>query len=68
MAELFNIYCDESCHLEHDAIPVMVLGAVWCRADRVEQISRRIRELKIKHGLLRSDELRSPSATPFEAK
>lgn len=26
----YNIYCDESCHLENDAIPVMVLGAATC--------------------------------------
>lgn len=23
----FNLYCDESCHLEHDHIPVMAWGA-----------------------------------------
>jgi hypothetical protein len=28
MSEIYNIYCDESCHLEKDKIPVMVLGAV----------------------------------------
>jgi hypothetical protein len=26
----FNVYCDESCHLEHDGIPVMAWGAVTC--------------------------------------
>lgn len=26
MSETFNIYCDESCHLEHDQQKVMVLG------------------------------------------
>ncbi len=30
MSQVFNIYCDESCHLEHDREKVMVLGAVWC--------------------------------------
>ena len=25
---LFNVYCDESCHLEHDGVPVMAWGAV----------------------------------------
>ena len=25
-----NIYCDESCHLEHDGIKPMLLGCVWC--------------------------------------
>ena len=23
---LFNVYCDESCYLEHDGVPVMGLG------------------------------------------
>jgi len=30
MRDTYNIYCDESCHLEHDGIPTMVIGAVWC--------------------------------------
>ena len=25
---LYNVYCDETCHLEHDNSNVMVLGAV----------------------------------------
>lgn len=51
MGEAFNIYCDESCHLEHDRIPVMVLGAVWCKTAAVRQISRRIVEIKQRHGI-----------------
>jgi Protein of unknown function (DUF3800) len=42
----FNIYCDESCHLEHDGSNVMVLGSVWCPRDKVREIAERIRELK----------------------
>jgi hypothetical protein len=36
---LFNVYCDESCHLEYDGVPVMAWGAVYCPADqtRVKQ-------------------------------
>ena len=30
MSETYNIYCDESCHLENDDKPVMLLGAIWC--------------------------------------
>jgi len=30
MTQVFNIYCDESCHLEHDRQGIMVLGAIWC--------------------------------------
>lgn len=26
MSATFNIYCDESCHIGHDHIPVMVLA------------------------------------------
>ena len=29
MKELFNIYCDESCHLEHDGQKAMAIGG--CR-------------------------------------
>ncbi|NOX41726.1 MAG: DUF3800 domain-containing protein [Alphaproteobacteria bacterium] len=48
---IYNIYCDESCHLENDNIPVMVLGGTYCRAGEVKRISRAIRELKLHHGL-----------------
>ena len=49
MPNVYNIYCDESCHLEHDRIPVMLLGAVWCPHDIRKTISREIRQLKAKH-------------------
>lgn len=51
MPEVFNIYCDESCHLEHDRTPVMVLGAVWCKAAVVRQVSQRISEVKQRHAI-----------------
>jgi hypothetical protein len=53
MSQTYNIYCDESCHLEKDKIPVMVLGAVWCPLDSARTIAERIREIKIKNGLSR---------------
>ncbi|MDP2756484.1 MAG: DUF3800 domain-containing protein [Desulfurivibrionaceae bacterium] len=46
----YNVYCDESCHLEQDHIPVMVLGAVWCPQDISKRIGRDIRAIKVKHG------------------
>jgi hypothetical protein len=58
MGEAFNIYCDESCHLEHDAIPVMVLGAVWCPADQARVAARRVAEIKAAHGLPRHFEIK----------
>lgn len=46
----YNIYCDESCHLQNDNSNVMVLGAAWCTKTVKEEVFGRIREIKIKHG------------------
>ncbi|MCX5867705.1 MAG: DUF3800 domain-containing protein [Proteobacteria bacterium] len=48
MPQEINIYCDESCHLEHDHQPVMLFGAVWCPKSEVINISSSIRDLKKK--------------------
>ena len=45
-----NIYCDESCHLQHDEYPNMVLGALSCPKVKVREISDKIKELKEKTG------------------
>lgn len=50
----YNIYCDESCHLENDGNKIMVLGAIWCPREKKNEIFIRLRELKVKHKL-RSD-------------
>jgi len=68
MSELYNIYCDESCHLENDRQVVMVLGAVWCPARCVTEISMRLREIKLRHRVLSPDDLRQPRARQFEVK
>lgn len=51
MSDIFNIYCDESCHLERDRLSVMVLGAVWCPLEKTREIASRIRDIKRNHGL-----------------
>lgn len=61
---LFNVYCDESCHLEHDGINVMALGAVWCPFDKVKQINTRITEIKEKHGVASSSEIKWSKVGP----
>lgn len=58
MNTTYNIYCDESCHLEHDRQPVMVLGAVWCPMEKARGISVHIRELKKSHGLSTTFEIK----------
>ncbi|HPO13882.1 MAG TPA: DUF3800 domain-containing protein [Candidatus Hydrogenedentes bacterium] len=64
MSTLFNIYCDESCHLEKDRQPVMVLGAVWCPKDRSREISVRLREIKHKHHIPPRQEVKWTKVSP----
>lgn len=54
----FSIYCDESCYLEHDGIKQMALGALWCPTAKTKEISRRLIEIKERHGLEHKDELK----------
>lgn len=58
MSQIYNIYCDESCHLENDKQKAMVLGAVWCPVEKIKEISKRIREFKEKHGINRKFEIK----------
>ena len=41
-----NIYCDESCHLLNDHIPIMTLGAIQYPQDKVRNLSLKIKSLK----------------------
>lgn len=45
---VYNAYCDESCHLEHDHIPIMGFGIVSIQADAIRTVSREIRDLKLR--------------------
>lgn len=47
----YNIYCDESCHMMNDGIPIMVLGGIWCHKHKVREINDRIREIKQRYGI-----------------
>ena len=49
MDKTFNIYCDESCHLENDHKNYMFLGSVSCAYPQVKRHTERIKELKNKH-------------------
>lgn len=64
MSETYNIYCDESCHLEHDHQKAMVIGAVWCPFDQRKEIATRIREIKKKHGLSQDFEVKWTKVSP----
>ncbi|MBP1617563.1 MAG: hypothetical protein H6Q14_1390 [Bacteroidetes bacterium] len=58
MDDLYNIYCDESCHLENDKEKAMTLGAIWCPYNKKDAIFKKLREIKIEHGLSSSFELK----------
>ncbi|MGH7563739.1 MAG: DUF3800 domain-containing protein [Gemmatimonadota bacterium] len=47
----FNIYCDESGHLERSQSPVMVLGALLCPRETVRHVAERLRRVKDAHGI-----------------
>jgi len=64
MSLVYNIYCDESCHLENDHQQVMVLGAVWCPLDKKKEIFERIREIKAKHNLSKNFEIKWTKVSP----
>ena len=49
MSKTFNIYCDESCHLENDHKPYMFLGSVSSAYNQVKLHTAQINELKTKH-------------------
>lgn len=68
LGETFNVYCDESCHLEHDESTVMVLGAVWCPLDKRREIIERLREIKATHGVGRDFEIKWTKVSPGKVK
>lgn len=62
----YNIYCDESCHLEHDGINTMALGAIWCNKEKKMEIFNRIREIKVEYGLSRNFEIKWNKVSPAQ--
>lgn len=66
MSEIFNVYCDESCHLENDNQTSMVLGAVWCPKDKTREIAVRLREIKEKHGIPALFEVKWTKVSPAQ--
>lgn len=64
----YNIYCDESCHLENDQIDTMVLGAIWCKSSKVKIVNKEIRDLKIKFGLGKNFEIKWKKVSPAKSE
>ncbi|HBN6703973.1 TPA: DUF3800 domain-containing protein [Elizabethkingia anophelis] len=49
MNKTFNIYCDESCHIENDHKHFMFLGSVSSAYNQIRFHNRNIKEIKTKH-------------------
>ncbi|HNZ59113.1 MAG TPA: DUF3800 domain-containing protein [Syntrophorhabdaceae bacterium] len=64
MNQTYNIYCDESCHLENDRQQVMVLGAVWCPLGTTHDISVDIRKIKADYGMKSGFEIKWSKVSP----
>lgn len=64
MSELYNVYCDESCHLENDGQKVMALGAVWCPISKRREVADRVRDIKQKYGLSPQHEIKWTNISP----
>lgn len=64
MKQIYNIYCDESCHLENDRHNVMVIGALTCPLEKTRKTSERIREIKAKHSLKKDFEIKWIKVSP----
>lgn len=57
---MINIYCDESCHLRvtennKDEQQIMAIGGITCRSSDLKKINLKIRELRIKHNMFKSE-------------
>lgn len=62
--ETFNIYCDESCHLENDKQKVMILGAVSCPTELSRRIAINLKAIKKKHDLSPTFEIKWTKVSP----
>jgi hypothetical protein len=64
MSNLINIYCDESCHLEHDYHQAMIIGAVWSADEKKTEISQRINDIRARHNMPRRFEFKWTKVSP----
>jgi len=58
MSDITNVYCDESCHLEHSDSDVMVLGAIFIDKSKMREVCDRIIEIKERNKVSKKLELK----------
>lgn len=60
----YNIYCDESCHLEHDNQKYMVLGGIICEKNNRRIIKNELISIKIKNNIKENAEIKWNKVSP----
>ena len=60
----YNIYCDESCHLEHDNQKYMVLGSIICEKSNRKIIRNEISNIKERNDINDSIEIKWNKVSP----
>jgi hypothetical protein len=66
VTQIYNVYCDESCHLEHDEHKVMVLGGVWCLKTKVPELNVALRDIRKRHSLPPDLEIKWTKVSPAQ--
>lgn len=46
---MYSLYIDESCHLEHDRMPVMCIGYIKINTEQYADVKQHIKALKLQH-------------------
>jgi len=46
----YSVYCDESCHLPNDRMPIMAFGCTWCPTSQIKRLSAELVAIREKHG------------------
>lgn len=64
MTNTIHIYCDESCHLEHDHQKAMVLGAIWCPASHRAELGRKVKAIRKQFGVPPEIEIKWTKISP----
>ena len=55
---MINIYCDESCHLEHDKQNVMAIGGIACPNYAKFNVYEDIKKIKVRHSIMYHQEIK----------
>ena len=51
----YNIYCDESCHLQNDGNDIMIIGGVFCPKSKTKKINKEIKKIEEKYSITKAE-------------